>query len=356
MESLDQIIIGKGTVTLDYELGSTRVHIRKPDNRDIWHHWEQEFSLIDKITVFFSSGLDSQFSLLLAKKYCPDVTAVTFQYNWENDIVNASDVLLSSSFCKQHNIKHVIEQIDLKEFLDNNLEDVARDYRTPSPQISSQLYGIIKSKYNDRTMMLGGEVPYIGFLDKQAYSAFEWRDPEKVRINVGMYYKSFIGPFTIYGKNSEHTVIRDPFTMSPEIYYLAKLKNLDVLTENNQTINLNKFTTQRSFWYYKQLYYNQYGFDYMYPLKKRTGFESLKTHLASQTGIYNQFDLQYRVPLLDMHEKENWFGSKQYAHDVVNFVSRNQFTGDLPDIIEQIQNYYDSNQVEFCNCYDLDEI
>ena len=33
------------------------------------------------------------------------------------------------------------------------------------------------------------------------------------------------------------------------------------------------------------------------PLTKNTGFEKIKKHLASQTGIYNQFDLLYRKPL-----------------------------------------------------------
>jgi len=356
MKSLGILSIGKGTITLDYELGTVIARVSKPENKNIWDHWQQEFSSIDKITCYFSSGIDSQFSLLLANKYCSDVTAVTFQFNWEDDIVNASDILLASKFCKQHNIKHVIEQIDLKDFLTNHLEDFARDHRTPSPQISAQLYGISKSKYNDRTIILGGEVPYIGFLNDKVYSAFEWRDPEKTRINQCMYFKSFMGPFAIYSHINQVDIIRDPFTMTPEIYYLATAKNMDVLKEHNKALNLDAYTTKRSFWDYKKHYYSLYDFDYLVPLKKRTGFETLKTHLASETGVYNQFDLLYRKPLVDIHDKESWFGAKQYNNNVVSFTSRNQFQGDLQELLAPMQDYYDENSIEFCNTYTLEEM
>jgi len=126
MNKVGKLIVGEGTVQLDYALGRVDVSLKEPVSDDLMQHFADYFADKQRITVFFSGGLDSQFSLALAQKFCKDVIAVTIQYNWQDDIVNAADVMLARAYCEKHQIPHVVEHIDLEDFLINHLMDTAR--------------------------------------------------------------------------------------------------------------------------------------------------------------------------------------------------------------------------------------
>jgi hypothetical protein len=55
------------------------------------------------------------------------------------------------------------------------------------------------------------------------------------------------------------------------------------------------------------LFYQDLGAEILPPLLKNTGFETLKMHLAKQTGVYNQYDVTYRFPLEQLLMNEEWY-------------------------------------------------
>ena len=92
-------------------------------------------------------------------------------------------------------------------------------------------------------------------------------------------------------------VIRDPFFMSPEIMYQALMHNATVIKKNCKCMFARNDAKTNTF-AWKRLFYNGFeDFVYINPLSKRTGFESLKFHFASETGNYDEFDVLYRNTL-----------------------------------------------------------
>lgn len=349
-----------GTVELDYDYGTVNVNLQDPGHDDIMKLWKEYFKDIPEITVLLSGGLDSQFSLFLAKKFCKDVTALTFQYNWEDDIVNASDVLLAQKLCKKLDIRHKIQEIDIKNFLDKKLEDFARSYKCPSPQLCVHLFGISTS--NIKTpMLMGGDVPYIGVFNDKILSSYKFYKgiEESKRRSSLQYFKFYIGPYEVYNELHGTSILKDPFILTPQIYFLSTKRNLDVMSNDKIVVDQNFETKKVSFEKYKIQYYKTFDFEYMYPLKKRTGFENVKTHLASKTGVYNQFDLNYRYPILDIAHKEKWFGklgSIFNATDLETTKSIYKVSEVLNTITDAGQKIYDNTSLEICNEYTFEDL
>jgi hypothetical protein len=346
MNKVGKLVVGKDTVRMDYTVGRVEVYLKEPVSDDLMQHYADYFADKQRITVFFSGGLDSQFSLALARKFCTDVIAVTIQYNWQDDIVNAADVMLSKAYCEKHQIPHVVEHIDLQDFLTNHLTDTARKYHTPSPQISAHLYAINRSAYTDRPMLMGGEVPYVCEFEGAAFLPVAWV-PDHCKSSTD-FFNRFLAPFEIFNSESDYKIIRDPFLVTPEIYYLSIKHNLSVIEKTRSVSSLDIRKTNTSFWPYKQLYYASFGLDLSVPLKKRTGFEPLKTHLASETGVYNEFDIRYRHQILEECNREKWFGTR---------TPRSEYVGDeLVQLLEQATALFQQVSPTNCNSYNFEEM
>jgi len=194
---------------------------------------------------------------------------------------------------------------------------------------------------------MGGEVPYVCEFEGAAYLPTASAALENCK-HSPEFFNRFIAPFEIFNSDSEYKIIKDPFLITPEIYYLSIRRNLDVIEKNCSVACLDTRNTNTSFWPYKQMYYASFGLDLSVPLKKRTGFEPLKTHLASETGVYNEFDLRYRSQLLEACRREKWFGIDR---------PRAKYVGvELPKLLEQATALIGQITPTNCNSYDFEEM
>ena len=111
---------------------------------------------------------------------------------------------------------------------------------------------------------------------------------------------------------------------------------------------------------YKQNYYKSFEeFDFVFPLAKRTGFESLKFYLASITGNFDEFDEKYRVPLLNIAKETAWYNPRLFdAGSRISFskkVSPLDWHGiDNTELEDIILNSVRETEPESCNVYSFD--
>jgi hypothetical protein len=302
------------TVELDFIAGSTAIHLSKPSQPNLMNLFEEQLASLEKVTVCLSGGLDSQFSANLAKKFCKDVNAVCFRFMWDDNVINSDDVVTAQQFADKIDLELHYEDIDIKEHLTNASAEYTRKYTTVSPQISVQLAAIKKSKFNDRTLMLGGDAPTVAvtkhfdqvYLQRKTYYN---EDGKTTGTNTSApnFYYAFSAPFSILEQTHGLHIIKDPFLLTPEILYAGYYQNKYViesfgevmLVKNNAKTNADK---------YKENYYKSFeDFEYVFPIAKRTGFENLKLHLASVTGNFDEFDEKYRQPLYSVAQECTWF-------------------------------------------------
>lgn len=330
-------------VTFDLQAKTVHVYLEKT-NRSLESMWAEQFSEYPEILLCLSGGLDSQFSAHLAKKHCKSMQAYTFQYFWNDDVVNSSDVLMAARFCQKHQITHHVVDIDLKHFLDNELTSVAKNYYALSPQIACHLYAIEQHLADQNLpVLMGGEFPVMGHQNNAAVLPFRWPSSltDGVVNSQVTHFRRLVMPYVKMASDNHMTLIRDPFLMSSEIYYKALIQNFWVF-ENKKIIANFGDTLKSSVDEYKQAFYNSFGFDFMMPLKKFTGFERLKVHLAMQTGRYNEFDCRYRYPLFHLNIPDD------------KSLSMPIFSTEAEDVLKQAQNIIDNNCLVDINSYSFD--
>ena len=141
--------------------------------------------------------------------------------------------------------------------------------------------------------------------------------------------------------------------------YLATKQNLSVIKDKKIILDQSYTNNKLNFERYKTEYYKTFNFEYLLPLKKRTGFENVKTHLASKTGVYNQFDLDYRFPLLDISAKEKWHGKlvpKNMPTSPNSMIKMHVVSDEIDSITDIAQKIYDKNDIEICNEYTFEDL
>lgn len=312
-------------------------------NDNIKDLWQQQFESWPETVVCVSGGLDSQFSANLAKQFCKKVHAVTFAYYWEGNLVNAHDVSVAQKFCEKLRLSHRVIDLDLKHFLQTDLSSTAHQYLTTSPQIATHLYSI-RSHLIDLGLpiLMGGEVPIVGQKDGIAVLPFRWPSTNRGGFahNNLFHYAKLVLPYAVLSDQAGIPIVRDPFVMSGEIYYLAFMQNLQVIQDHQCIFDMSD-PIRREVTDYKSLYYRSYEYEFLEPLKKRTGFEAVKVHLAMETGYYNEFDIRYRDPL--------------YSDDLESAtLGRPRFNTVSDKILEETQKVIDSCTLSSCNTYTFD--
>lgn len=287
---MEDLLISCGdpvALDVDYQFGGAKIYT-EPTDKPILELFEDKFSKLDNVTVALSGGLDSQFSANLAKKFTKNPNAVTFKFLWEGNVVNPTDVCHAIEFANKIDLDLTIEEIDLQKIFQYELENLLLHYRSISPQISAQVYAIKNSQFKDNTFLLGGEIPTV-FITEGEVSHFQ--------PTVSTFHFTNTAPFILLESLNGMHVIRDPFFMSPEIMYQALMHNATVIKKNSKCMFARSDAKTNTF-AWKRLFYNEFeDFVYINPLSKRTGFESLKFHFASETGNYDQFDVLYRNTL-----------------------------------------------------------
>lgn len=313
--------------------GKTTVTTKKNSN-SAYNLIADQFAKFDTPVICLSGGLDSQFVALMAKTFSTDPICLIFKFVWDDNVINAFDVCLAERLCHRHNMEYETQEVNLNDlYSGNNLENYARKYKCYSPQIIPVMVGI-KDSYlcQHEIVLLGGELPLIGVDNNTASIALP-------RLAGQAYHLEFLSYMT-FAKAENINIVRDPFYMSHSILYAAYRQNVKVIKESKKIASVSRNRIQSNPQVYKQLYYGSYGFDFIFPVEKSTGFEILRKHMAAATGNYDEFDKTYRKPLELLREP---------ISNQVNFV------GDgLGDVVQSIQKLIDANELDICNTYKFD--
>lgn len=242
------------------------------------------------VNIALSGGLDSQFMLYCCLELNKNITLFTYRSLWEDVVLNSSDIYNTEQLAKKFNLKHHIIDIDLKKFFDN-LEHFkySKDFFNTSPQISVHFHFIkqIKEQFGIQHLILGGDAPTF------TYSNFD--TGSKIRLTAVGAYWNHVAPYYLFCESIGLECIKDIFYHSKECVYAGFKLNLDVL-KNKNIYAITDMNYRSNTYKYKTSYYREIFPDITPQPSAFTGFETLKKILASETGIYNQFDILYRHP------------------------------------------------------------
>lgn len=248
-----------------------------------------------KINLALSGGIDSQFSLQCCLSLNKEITAYTYRSFWKGSVINAEDVYIAEQLAKEYNFKHHVIDIELKEFYDNLTHfKYSTNFFNTSPQLSVHFYFIeeLKKLFNIDHIMLGGD-PTLFTYNKLPGNNF--------RLSGEGFYQDHMAPYYLLCDSLGIECLRDTLNHSPEGVYAGFKNNLDVV--KNKKIFLKNEHYKEGTYVYKTEYYKNV-FPNMRPqVSGTTGFENLKKILASETGVYNQYDILYRVPQSDLVPK-----------------------------------------------------
>ena len=309
----DTILFGKSGEIVYTNTGTIlKLGVKKPSaNVIFWDKLAEHFAGINSARVCLSGGIDSQFSLQAAKKLGIDISAVTYAGIWQGTVVNAPDVVASQRYCQHYGIPLEIIDIDLYEFLNSKeLIEYGETYKVSSPQIAAHLKFLSKLSA-DTPLIMGGE-PTLLFTH-----CFSDNDI-KIGTHTKEQYTRLSAPYYSYAQKNNLKFFKDIFYLDTEIVYLGFEQNLKLLkdkkiyvgskrTENKNYFDISsQYTNQMNAMQYKTEFYRSFGVEIIAPILKNTGFESLKKHLASVSGVYNEFDIKYRFPLELMFKEKPW--------------------------------------------------
>ena len=265
------------------------------------------FNQLDSVTCCLSGGVDSQFSLWLALQSGIKVQLATYAAIWDDNIVNSQDVLKSMSISKALNLPLKLIDINLKEYLESGAYiDTAVQYKTDSPQIATHLafLNALSKSLDTEAVLMGGDPPLAAII-----SDTDNLDEFSVGLhNAKGYYTRIFAPYVNYANSNNLHLLKDLFYSTPETFYLAVKHNIDVIKNTGMYLNVTKQHPIRiSSHIYRTEYYKQLGANIEPQLVKNTGFETVKKHLASLTGNYDEFDQQYRNPLEHNLRQFSWY-------------------------------------------------
>jgi hypothetical protein len=306
-------ILKYGAVDIDYNRLSYTFSFNKPSRMDIQENFKSFFKDTEHATVLLSGGLDSQFVANIVAKYVKSSSYVTFAYLWDGVVMNSDDIISAQRFAELLGVTTKIVDVELHEFLNDipGLKKMGMEVGTSSPQLMSLMYAIRENMCDLKgTIVKGGERPglYVDNENNISFLGMTSADPKmrqteamptiQSTIHDHQTYSKYTLPFVRFSQQNEIDMICDMFLASPELFYLGYLQN-NVMFEQDKFISESKYDyTTYSMYYEKVCYYKTFeNFVYYFPLGKRTGFENLQHHLASNTGNYDEFDKRYRKPL-----------------------------------------------------------
>ena len=285
---------------LDYNNKTFEILFDEQDNATLMSVWEEEFKQFTDVNLCLSGGIDSQFLLYVLTTLKKNVKIYIFSWLWEDCVFNSPDVLHAIRFCKKHNLDYTNIDIDYKKFVNTaQLLGTCKKYKTNSPQIALQLH-MLDFIENNNTTFLGADTSLMQFDFKNNKGSV-----------TGINYQFFTTmPFLNYSNINNRLVIKDIFKMTPLTHYLSYKQFIETTKKYKLVYPCDSASeTVMSIQPIKKLQYDDLGADnyIMEPLLKNTGFEILKMHLAKESGIYNQYDMLYRFPLLVSLNSEDWY-------------------------------------------------
>jgi hypothetical protein len=264
-------------------------------DEELFELWDRELSAIETVNVCLSGGLDSQFVLHLMSKLNKKINVYIFSWVWEDCIFNSPDVLHAIRYCNKFDYKYTNIEIDYKEFLHKNKHlQTCLKYKLDTPQIALQL-AMLDLIDNNYPTILGGDPPIIQYDQRIAKSSV-----------LGLHYQvTHTNAFLNYSLENNKVVIKDLFKINPKINFLCYQHFINI-TLKHKIVYPASNGLLVSHQPLRKLFYTELGAELLPPLLKNTGFETLKMHLAKKSGVYNQYDILYRYPLLATIDQQPW--------------------------------------------------
>ena len=260
----------------------------------------------DDIHLCLSGGLDSQFSLMYCLELNKNITAYTYRSFWKDTIVNSEDVYIAEQLAKKHNFVHHVIDIDLYEFFNKNKHfEYGPKFLNKSPQLSVHFYFIelLKKTYDIDHILLGGDPPLFRYNPKL-------KETSKNFSIVGeKFFQDVMAQYYYFCESIGVECIRDIYFHSPEATYTAYQNNLDTLKKFKVYTKMSdaiKDRNRKDVYTYKYHYYKNIIPDLIPQKSETTGFENLKKILATESGVYNKFDLLYRRPQISLDINSVW--------------------------------------------------
>jgi len=258
--------------------------------------WAEKFKNFTAVNMCLSGGIDSQFVLSMLAKLEKDITVYIFSFVWDDCIFNAPDVLHAIRYCERYGHEYKNIEINYKEMLSGSeFLNYCRRYKTTSPQISLQLK-MLDYIDNSNPTFLGGDTPMLTYDFNTQTASID-----------GINYQPFMTyAFLNYAEQNNQIIIKEMFRMDPESHALAYKEFLNTIKRHKIVLPSSR-TNSGLLQPFRLLFYRDLGAEILPPLLKNTGFETLKMHLAKQTGVYNQYDVTYRFPLEQLLMNEEWY-------------------------------------------------
>ncbi len=263
---------------------------------------------VDTVNVSLSGGIDSQFSLLLCKELNKKINLFTYRSFWKDTILNAEDVYLAEKISDHNNLNLTIEDIELHEFYsDRKHFDYGKKYFHDSPQMAVHFYwlDLLKQKYKIDNVLLGGDPPLFRYTEIA-------EGENNLRASNENFFQDILAPYYFACKDFGITCFRDIYYHCPELVYLSYQNNIDVVKKEKIFIeNFPKIHRHSGlageisapykidYYVFKSAWYKNI-IDGFLPQKSETsGFENLKKILACESGIYNEYDILFRKPMIE---------------------------------------------------------
>jgi asparagine synthetase B (glutamine-hydrolysing) len=253
------------------------------------------------VNIALSGGLDSQFMLQCCLQLDKNITLYTYRSFWGDVIVNSEDLYFAEMIAKRHNLKHYIIDIDLKPFFTTFQHyKYGKDFFNTSPQLAVHFHflKLIKKEYDIQHILMGGDLPIFKYA--------KVNDKEKLFLSGESVYQDIMAPYYLFCDSIDVECVKDIFYHSEELVYLGFENNLNLL-KNRKVYCLGPDNShpdhvpyKESHYKYKEMLYKNIFEDLNIQSFQTNGFETLKKLLASETGVYNQFDILYREPLNDL--------------------------------------------------------
>lgn len=252
---------------------------------------KEQLSHIEKAHICLSGGGDSQFALRVLQQLGVPITAHTYLTTWEGAPINSDDVMTARMLTDKENIELHVTQIELYDFFNDKKHlEYGKKYATASPQIAVHLHYLDTAfKDIDGTVVLGGDVPML----------IKDSPPGEGPLDIAGLSGSFIMKNTqayhAVARDNNFDIIKDLLYCTPQIIYKALELSIDIVEKYQMHCEVGD--TNGYAHKLKHAIYEEILPGGINPLMKSTGFERLKKYLASQSGIYNTFDLKYRAPM-----------------------------------------------------------
>ena len=252
---------------------------------------KEQLSHIEKAHICLSGGGDSQFALRVLQQLGVPITAHTYLTTWEGAPINSDDVMTARMLTDKENIELHVTQIELYDFFNDKKHlEYGKKYATASPQIAVHLHYLDTAfKDIDGTVVLGGDVPML------IKDSPHGEGPADIAGLSGSFIMKNTQAYHAIARDNNFDIIKDLLYCTPQIIYKALELSIDIVEKYQMHCEVGD--TNGYAHKLKHAIYEEILPGGINPLMKSTGFERLKKYLASQSGIYNTFDLKYRTPM-----------------------------------------------------------